>query len=147
MHVARSILLLMTGAASGIAFVLSCGDNLSVQANADAAIDAPKVPDAAPTCDCPAAEPPLAGRFVVVSQTLTIAANDFGGQAALCPVGSQLLSGSCTQDLLNPYRNLTLQQSGFFDIAPGGSWFCWFRNNEPFPVTIRVSVTCLKQAP
>ena len=57
MHVARSLLLLRTGAISGIAFVLSCGDNLSVRA--DAAIDALKAPDAAPICDCPAAEPPL----------------------------------------------------------------------------------------
>jgi hypothetical protein len=146
MRAARPILLLMTGAASGIAFVLSCGDNLSVKANADAAVDAPKVPDADPPCDCPAAEPPLAGRFVTVSNTLTIAANNFGGQGAACPVGSQLISGSCTQDVLDLVRNLTLQQSGFFEIAPR-EWFCWFRNNEPFPVTIRVSVTCLNPAP
>jgi len=146
MHVARSILLLMTGAASGIAFVLSCGDNLSVKANADAAIDALKEPDAAQPCDCPAAEPPLAGRFVVVSQTRTIPANDFSISSAVCPAGSQLISGSCTQDLLNPYRNLTLQQSGFFEISPI-EWVCWFRNNEPFPVTIRSSVICLKPAP
>ena len=146
MYIARSILLLMTGAASGIAFVLSCGDNLSVNANADAAIDAPKAPDATPSCDCPAAEPPLAGRIVVVSNTQTIAANNFNAQSAACPVGSQLISGSCTQDLLNPYRRLTLEQSGFFEASPR-EWFCWFRNNEPFPVTIRVSVTCLNPAP
>lgn len=146
MHVARSILLLMTGAASGIVFVLSCGDNLSVKANADAAVDAPKVPDATPTCDCPAAEPPLAGRFVTVSNTLIIAANNIGIQSALCPAGSQLISGSCTQDLLNPVPNLTLQQSGFFEIAPP-EWFCMFRNNEPFPVTIRASAICLNPAP
>ena len=146
MHVARSILLLMTGAASGIASVLSCGDNLSVQANADADIDAPKVPDAAPACDCPAAEPPLTGRFVVVSLTQVIAANAFGGQSAACPVGSQLISGSCTQDLVNPVPNLTLRQSGFYEIAPR-EWVCSFRNNEPFPVTIRASVICLKPTP
>jgi hypothetical protein len=146
MHVARSALLLVTGAASGVAFVLSCGDNLSVKANADAAIDAAKAPDAAPTCDCPPAEPPLAGRFVVVSNTETIAANDFGTQSALCPAGSQLISGSCTQDLLNPIPNLTLRQSGFFEAFPT-EWWCSFRNNEPFPVTIRVSVICLKPTP
>jgi hypothetical protein len=145
MHVARSILLLMTGTASGIAFVLSCGDNLGAKANADAAVDAPKAPDA-PNCDCPEAEPPLAGRFVVVSNTQTIPANAFLGQAAACPVGSQLISGSCTQDLPNPFRNLTLLQSGFYEIPPR-SWFCWFRNNEPFPVTIRASAICLNPAP
>lgn len=146
MHVAKSVLLLMTGAASGIAFVLSCGDNLSVKANADAAIDASMAPDAAQSCDCPAAEPPLASRFVVVSQTRTIAAMATGGSSAVCPVGSQLISGSCTQDHVNPIPNLTLRQSGFFAISPR-EWFCDFRNNEPFPVTIRVSVTCLNPAP
>jgi hypothetical protein len=146
MHVARSILLLMTGATSGVAFVLSCGDNLSAKVNADAAIDAPKVLDAAPTCDCPAAEPPLSGRFVVFSNTATIGANAFGSQTASCPAGSQLISGSCTQDLLNPLRNLTLQQSGFFENSPS-VWWCNFRNNEPFPVTIRASVICLQPAP
>jgi hypothetical protein len=125
--------------------VLSCGDNLSVKANADAAIDALKAPDAA-TCDCPAAEPPLAGRFVVVSQTRTIPANDFNISSVVCPGGSQLISGSCTQDLINPYRNLTLQQSGFFENTPN-EWDCWFRNNEPFPVTIRSSAICLKSTP
>jgi hypothetical protein len=144
MHVARSILLLMTGAGSGVAFVLSCGDNLS--GRVDAAVDAPKAPDAAPICDCPAAEPPLAGRFVVVSNTRTLAAMGIGGNSALCPEGSQLISGSCTQDLVNPVPNLTLQQSGFYAISPR-EWSCDFRNNEPFPVTIRASATCLMLAP
>lgn len=146
MHVARSILLLMTGATSGVAFVLSCGDNLGVKANADAAVDAPKVPDAAPICDCPAAEPPLTGRFVTISKTRTIAGNAFGVQSAVCPEGSQLISGSCTQDLINPFRNLTLLQSGFFEPLQN-EWFCWLRNNEPTEATIRVSVICLKSTP
>lgn len=83
---------------------------------------------------------------MTVSLTRTIPANDFGGQTALCPAGSRLISGSCTQDLPNPYRNLTLQQSGFFEIAPP-EWVCWIRNNEPVPVTIRASAICLKPAP
>jgi hypothetical protein len=145
MHIARSILLLMTGAVSGIAFVLSCGDNLNGKASADAAIDA-HAPDAAPICDCPAAEPPLAGRFVVVSQTRTIAAMATGGSTASCPEGSQLISGSCTQDQVNPVPNLTVRESGFFEVGPR-EWLCNFRNNEPFPVTIRASVICLKPAP
>lgn len=147
MYLTRSILLLLTGAMAGIAFILSCGDNLSVNANADAAVDAPKTPDAAPTCDCPAAEPPLSGRFVVVSNTATIPPNTPGGQSVVCPEGSQLISGSCTQDQLNPIPNITLQQSGFFAISPR-EWFCMFRNNELMAsVTIRVSATCLKLTP
>ena len=143
MHVARSILLLMTGAASGIAFVLSCGDNLSVKANADAAVAVPQTP----VCDCPAAEPPLAGRFVTIHNTQIIGPNSSLNQTASCPAGSQLISGSCTKDELNPGRRLTLEQSGFYRDFPN-VWWCFFRNNEPQePVTIRVTVTCLKPAP
>ena len=144
MHVAKTVLLLLSGATAGIAFVISCGDNLHL--SADAAIDGPKTADAAPVCDCPAAEPPLAGRFVVVSQLQVIAGNDTGGQAAACPMGSLAISGSCTTDLFNPIRNVTLQQSGIFDVLPT-AWHCFFRNNEATPVTIRVSVLCLKQTP
>ena len=144
MHVAKSILLLVSGAVSGIAFVISCGDNLHLRV--DAAIDAPKIADAAPICDCPAAEPPLAGRFVVISATQVIAANDKSRQGTVCPAGSQLISGSCTTDFINPIRDVTLQWSGFFDNGAGG-WSCEFRNNEATPVTIRVSVICLKPTP
>ena len=144
MHVAKSILLLLSGATAGITLMLSCGDNLHL--SADAAIDAPKTADAAPVCDCPAAEPPLAGRFVVFSQLQVIAGNDTGGQSVGCPVGMQLISGSCTTDFINPVRDVTLQQSGFFEMPPA-AWNCMFRNNEATPVTIRVSVICLKPAP
>jgi hypothetical protein len=142
MHIVRSILLLMTGAVSGIAFVLSCGDNLSAKANADGAVDEPK----APVCDCPAAEPPLAGRFVRINETRTLGPNGFVPQSASCPAGSQLISGSCTQNEINPYRRLTLEQSGFYGEG-SNEWFCFFRNNETRDVTIRVSVTCLLPAP
>jgi hypothetical protein len=142
MHTARSFFLLMTGAASSVAFVFSCGDNLSLKASADAAVDASKIPDAAPTCDCPPAERPLAGRFLTISWTWNIAANSFGGNSAGCPEGSQLISGSCTQDLPGEYKHLTLEQSGFYEAYPF-VWSCWFRNNEPSDVKVRVSVICL----
>ena len=143
MYVAKSILLLLSGATAGIAFVLACGDNLHL--SADAAIDTPKTADAAPVCDCPAAEPPLAGRFVVFSQLQVIAGNDTSLQSVACPVGTQLISGSCTTDFINPIRDVTLQQSGFY--GPPSGWNCFFRNNEATPVTIRVSVICLKPTP
>jgi hypothetical protein len=113
-HATRAMVSWTSGAGAGIVFVLSCGDNLSVKADVDAAIDAAKAPDAAPTCDCPAAEPPHAGRFVMVSRTRTIFPDETSNNAALCPMGSQLLLGSCTVDQLNPIRNVTLQESGFF---------------------------------
>ena len=152
MHLAKSILLLLGGAVAGITFVISCGDNLRL--GTDAAIadapkvtDAPKALDAAPACDCPAAEPPLAGRFVVVSQTQVIPPNARSGQGALCPVGSMAISGSCTLDVVNPVWNVTLEQSGFYEMPPA-AWNCFFRNNEPAAsVKVRASVICLKPAP
>jgi len=151
MQIARSILLWLSGTVSGIGLVLSCGDNLNVRADASTAVDAPKVIDAVPACDCPAcdcpaAEPPLAGRFVTISNTSTIAAGGLSAESAGCPMGSQPISGSCTQNLLNPYRHLTLEQSGFHEAYPT-EWWCWFRNNESTPVTIRASIICLKPAP
>jgi hypothetical protein len=141
MHIARSFFLLMIGAASSVASVLSSGDSLSLKANADAAVDVPKAPDTTPACDCPPAEWPLAGRFLTINNTRPIAPG-LGVNSAVCPGGSQLISGSCTQDLLDSYKHLTLEQSGFFQESPL-EWFCWFRNNESSEVTIRVSVTCL----
>lgn len=140
----RATFVWMVGVSSGIATVLSCGDNLSVKADPDAAIDAAKAPDAAPpACDCPAAEPPLAGRFIVFHNTRTIPANDHNTTAAVCPMGSQPLFGSCTTDQLTPFRNVRLREVGFSQDYPR-EWGCLFDNNEGVPVTIRASVTCLK---
>src|SRR5689334_20253997 len=134
MHIARSCFLLMIGAASGVAFVLSCGDNLSLKAYAAATVDSPEGSDAATTCDCPPAERPLDGRFITISNTRSIAPG-LGVEDAYCPAGSQLISGSCTQDLLNSYQHLTLEQSGFYETSPA-EWWCFFRNNDLSDVTI-----------
>jgi len=50
------------------------------------------------------------------------------------------------QDQPSPSHRLILEQSGVYEDDPT-SWWCWFRNTESMPVTIRVSVTCLKPAP
>lgn len=139
MRAARSILL--GGAVSGIAFLISCGDNLHL--SADAALDAPQAIDAPPTCDCPAAEPPLAGRFVVFSQFDIAAGNDLAAQSVPCPAGTTLISGSCTTDTVTPARKVASWHSGFHDVPPT-AWVCAFHNNEDTPVKLRVSVICLK---
>jgi hypothetical protein len=145
MHGARSLLLLMSG---GV-LVLSCGDNLGVttvaDASIDAPIDAPDPVDAAPSCDCPPAEPPLAGRFVVVTNTRVIPANGSSGNSLACPTGTQLITGSCTTDSPTVSFNMTLRESGFVHDAT--YWDCEFRNHEPFPVTMRVNALCLKPGP
>jgi hypothetical protein len=129
MHVTFSASLIVRIAA-GTIFILSCGD------------DSPSQVDAA-TCDCPAAEPPIAGRIMVVDQVQTIAANNRGGQSAKCPEGALRLSGSCTTATINPGRDVTLEQSGFYDASDHVAWNCLFKNNEAAPVTIKASVTCL----
>lgn len=146
MNIAKSFILVMSGVVAGIGFVLSCGDNLTAKATADAAVDAPKGLDAAPVCDCPAAEPPLAGRFVVVSNTSTIAANDTGVGGAACPRGAYLITGSCTTDNPTTAFNVTVRESGFHD-SPPTAWYCSWRNNESMAVDFRVSVICLKPTP
>lgn len=147
MHITRSVLLLLSGAMAGIAFILSCGDNLSIKANADAAIDAPKAPDAAPVCDCPAAEPPLANRLVMTSGHGILGPNWWGASGIYCPPGAQPISGSCTID--GPYSNkdVILTESGFLFDTYGAGWRCSFHNNEPTQFTYTVAVLCLKPAP
>lgn len=137
MRVLPSAISVVAGMFAGVALVLSCGDNSPN--NADAA-----------TCDCPAAEPPLASRTMVLSNTRVIEANGRGGTDTGCPEGSLRLEGSCTTDSLNPVRDVTLEQSGFYQegsgVDPRRGWSCWFKNNEATPVTIRVSVVCLMPA-
>lgn len=131
MPIARSFILVLAGLFAGVALVVSCSADSPSNADAD-------------TCNCPAAEPPIIGRITVVDAFQTIAANSTGGQGVECPERSVLLSGSCTTDTVNPLRDVTLSQSGFYDA--GREWNCEFKNNEATPVRIKVSVRCLAPA-
>lgn len=132
MPISRSLLLLAVGAVAGVAFVLSCGS------------ESPQTSDAATTCDCPAAEPPLAGRIVSVANTATIASGETGSQGASCPAGAIVLGGSCLSDDEGAVPDITLQQSGTYPES--AAWLCQWHNNSPDPVVMRVAVTCLKPA-
>src|SRR5512144_393575 len=88
MKLVKHVLILMTGAIFGVAAVLSCSN------------DSPRRSDAA-TCDCPASEPPLAGRIIFQDDIVTMGPangpeNGEGFAGLVCPPGTQLLSGSCT---------------------------------------------------
>ena len=144
MQVTRSILLVASGAVAGIAFVLSCGDNLS--SSVDAAVDIPKAPDAAPLCDCPAAEPPLAGRVVVISTDDTVDPNFESSGTASCPVGSQLISGSCTTIYPTAIFDVVMRESGVLIGSPL-TWLCRFHNTSSYRLTFRTSVICLEPMP
>ena len=131
MRFTSSVVTLIAGMFAGAILVLSCGD------------DSPGKADAA-TCDCPAAELPIAGRIMVVDQTQVIGPNSRGGTGAACPPDALRLSGSCTTQALNPLRDVTLEQSGFYNATDDRrGWTCFFRNNEAADVTIKASVVCL----
>lgn len=127
MNIAKSCGLIVAGMVAGAMLVISCSD------------DSPGTADAA-TCDCPAAEPPLAGRIEAVTGTQEIPPNGIGGQSTQCPDGSVFLSGGCgTPDGSSP--DILLRQSA--PSTTGRGWFCQFRNNENVPVTIQASAYCL----
>ncbi len=69
----KTLIIALVGAAVACALILSCGN------------DSPGDADAHTTCDCPAAEPPLSGRIVRVTETLALAAQDTGGVARAQP--------------------------------------------------------------
>jgi hypothetical protein len=145
MHAPRAFWFWIIGLGSGVSVVLSCGDNLSVEVTADAAIDAARAPDAFPTCDCPVTEPPLPGRFIMVTSTRVCLANDRGVDSVVCPVGSRPIFGSCTTDQFNPAQSFVLRQFGIYPKSPQ-EWWCNYRNDENVPVTIRTTAICLKSA-
>ena len=129
MKITKTITLLLAGTVFGVGMVLSCGDN------------APRRLDAA-TCDCPASEPPIAGRLVVVEGDPTILqAGEQSIATAACPPGLQFLSGSCTNDPPTVIEDITLQQFGF-DKASFG-WACVFKNNKTVSVSVKATVLCL----
>jgi hypothetical protein len=134
-----TVFTLAVGAAFGVAFILSCSDG------------SPHKVDAG-TCDCPASEPPLTGRFVTVTSgpSAPIAPGAIGPVGVTCPVGSQFISGSCTTAALNPLpANLQLMEAGYFDDPPSlpTGWNCEFLNNGPTPVTVTARALCLKPGP
>lgn len=98
----NSLALLAVGAVGGIALIVACSD------------DSPTDADAA-VCDCPAAEPPLAGRIISVRVTGPISAGSTGGAAAACPAGSTILGGACeveTSDAKILLRESRIVRSG-----------------------------------
>jgi hypothetical protein len=132
---ARLLLGLASGVALGAVLVVACSD------------DSPQDADAA-ICDCPAAEPPLAGRIVSVRGGATpINAGGGGGALANCPLGATILGGSC--EVTNDDANVLLSESRF--IRTGGSsqqFACkWSALNATVANTGVAEAICLVPAP
>lgn len=98
----NSLALLAVGVVGGVALVVACSDDSPI--DADAAV-----------CDCPVAEPPLAGRIVSVRASGAITAGSAGGAAAACPAGATILGGACeveTPDARILLREARINRSG-----------------------------------
>lgn len=74
----------LAGFVLGAILVIACSD------------DSPDDADAA-VCDCPSAEPPLAGRITSVRNQTTISGASTGIAGAGCPIGATILGGGCEQ--------------------------------------------------
>lgn len=131
----KTLITLAAGAGFAIALLVSCGDD-------GVAVDA-----ANPVCDCPAAEPPLAGRIYYVTETNSVPANTRGGTGAVCRAGDQLLGGSCTTADPGARPNIHLDQSGAPELPANPVWICDFMNNENVLVQIKSVAICLDVTP
>lgn len=124
---------MFAGAVVGVVLVIACSD------------DSPPRVDAA-TCDCPAAEAPLAGRITTVTTTRQIqppnppAEDGRESVGASCPQGAILLSGGCEA----PGGPMMLLEVSFpTDI---GSWVCGWKNTDTIPITTKAIAKCLVPA-
>lgn len=130
MTIVRHLGLLAAGMAAGAMLVISCSD------------DSPGSADAA-TCDCAPAEPPIAGRVQVITNTQTAPPNQSGIQSTRCPEGSVLLGGGCGTIDGQP-ADIVLRQSR--PSTSGDGWTCDIQNQSATPITIKVEARCLVPA-
>jgi hypothetical protein len=104
---------LTSGVVAGVITVVACSDDSP--GNVDAA-------DAA--CDCPAAEPPLAGRIVSVRATNLLAFGSSGLAGAECPTGATILGGACDLDI--PDNRVLLTQAKIDRSAGRSFYVCYW---------------------
>lgn len=117
--------------AVALILVLACGDDNVGDVDAQA------------TCDCPATEPPVAGRIVVETAMVPLPAGDSPGAVANCPAGSTLLSGGCR--LQDGNAAITLNYS-YGRIESTEAWTCRWRNDTANDNTGIVEAYCLMPA-
>lgn len=145
MFISKPILLSLIGIALGgaAAVVVSNTGFRKARADAPAGAGSPR----AAACDCPPAEPPLAGRFVEVRAYVDIVHGGDGVQDVTCPAGASLISGSCSTDSDITIYNVTLRESRYIGLPPTG-WHCSWHNDEPMAdLRFRVAAICLKPTP
>jgi hypothetical protein len=130
---ARFLLGASCGAVFAVVTILACGDDSPTPADADAG-----------SCECPAAEPPLAGRIVRVKGTpAQIRANEFSLASTGCPEGGIALGGSCTLSETSGIEQVRLIQGGHAVEESPNAWVCTWFNGSTAPVTGVAAVNCL----
>lgn len=125
---------LLAGVGAGVALVVACSDDTPT--DVDAA-------DAA--CNCPAAEPPLAGRITRVRADNTLSPGGAGGAAAGCPSGAVALGGSCEVAVTD--TNVILLSSRFVPGSPPAYECEWSTVGASVARTGTAEVVCLTPAP
>ncbi len=133
-HEMRTIAAFTVGALAATAFLFACGD------------DMPAGADASSHCDCPAAEPPLAGRIVRRAVSFDVGANEEKQVVQRCSDDETILSGSCSTLEPQGGGSINLRQSGFSsqgDPETTAVWVCTWENNDPNPNTVTATVVCL----
>ena len=130
MNTSRLVLAGLIGAVLSAALILACGD------------DHPPAADAASACDCPKAEPPLAGRIEfgpVRTESIDPREVDIIGEACPTP-GSIPLGASCRGGPHTPLIS---------SFKPDGieGWQCEWRNDTSSAENATFQVMCLKPAP
>lgn len=130
----KTAIVFLAGAAAATGLVLACSD------------DSPRPADAA-TCDCPAAEPPIAGRVTHVrGLDDTLPANSVVNAIATCPADSTLVGGWC--DFVNvpgTPPQLALVKAGATP-AIAGAWQCTWQNYNGGSATVHAEAVCLMPA-
>ncbi len=131
---ASSFVYLVVGVAAGISFVIACGD------------DSPGDVDAADaSCNCPAAEPPLAGRITRVRSDNNLSPGGTGLSGVFCPSGAIVLGGACEVAVSD--TNVVLLSSRIVPGAAPGYRCDWSTVNATMARTGTAEVVCLTPAP
>jgi len=92
-------------------------------------------------CSCPAAEPPLAGRIVTRTQTVTIAAMGTAVAAGGCPSGATLLGGGCRLESPDDIRLLQAGPERSVPDQPG--YLCQWLSFSATAGTVTGEAICL----
>ena len=129
----KTVLVFAVGVVAATATILACSD------------DSPSDVDAA-ACDCPAAEPPLAGRITRVRGLDTpLGANALGQAFATCSAGATILGGACF--LVDDGGGNTQAMLRSTEFGGANAWVCNWENRNGFPGTVHAEAVCLVPAP